>query len=58
VYPRTKTVTLTENWKEYAIDLTDADLKHIIGGIYWAANWDNNPDGATFYLDDIRFEKK
>ncbi len=57
-YARSKTAKLTNNWKEYEIDLREADLSHIIGGFCWATNWDTNPDGAIFYLDDIRFEKK
>lgn len=57
-YSRTKTAKLTESWQAFEIDLKGADLKHIIGGFCWATNWDTNPNGATFYLDDIRFEKK
>ncbi len=56
-YPRSKTAKLDDNWREFQIDLEGANLKHIIGGFCWASNWDANPDGATFYLDDIRFEK-
>jgi exo-beta-1,3-glucanase (GH17 family) len=56
-YPRTKTAKLDNNWKEFQIDLDGANLKHIIGGFCWVSNWDTNPKGATFYLDDIRFEK-
>lgn len=57
-YPRTKTAKLTENWQTFEIDLKGADLKHIIGGFCWVTNWNSNSKGATFYLDDIRFEKK
>jgi len=57
-YARSKTAKLTSNWKEYEIDLRGADLSHIIGGFCWATNWDTNPGGITFYLDDIRFEKR
>lgn len=55
--PRGKTVKLTTNWKACEIDLKGANLKHIIGGFCLATNWDTNPDGAIFYLDDIRFER-
>lgn len=54
--PRTQTVTLTSECQEFEISLQSADLTHIIGGFCWVTNWANNPGGATFYLDDIRFE--
>lgn len=57
-YPRSKTAKLTTNWEAFEIDIERANLKHIIGGFCWVSNWDTNPDGAIFYLDDIRFEKK
>jgi exo-beta-1,3-glucanase (GH17 family) len=56
-YPRSKRARLGRNWQEFEIDLTEADLKHIIGGFCWVTTWDANPKGITFYLDDIRFEK-
>lgn len=31
------------------------DLSHLIGGFFWAASKDDNPNGATFYLDDIKY---
>ncbi|MCK4734028.1 MAG: right-handed parallel beta-helix repeat-containing protein [Methanophagales archaeon] len=51
-------ITLTNNWQQYAINLTNEDLSHLIGGFCWVANKDNNPDGCTFYLDDIKYEYK
>jgi exo-beta-1,3-glucanase (GH17 family) len=56
-FPRSRDAQLTTNWQAYEIDLSGADLTHIIGGFAWVTNWDTNPNGATFYLDDIRFEK-
>lgn len=56
VFPRSIIADLTEEWQEFEIDLEEADLTHIIGAFVWATNWDTNPDGVTFYLDDIRFE--
>ena len=50
-------VVLTKEWKQYTIDLRGRDLSYIIGGFCWATNADVNPDGATFYLDDIKYEK-
>jgi len=55
--PRGITAKLSTDWKVFEIDLKGANLKHIIGGFCLATNWDTNPDGAVFYLDDIRFEK-
>ncbi len=49
-------ITLTSDWKQYTIDLTGKNLTHIIGGFAWATNLDVNPEGCTFYLDDIQFE--
>ena len=56
VFPRSIIADLTEEWQEFEIDLEGANLTHIIGGFVWTTNWDTNPDGVTFYLDDIRFE--
>lgn len=48
-------VILKPEWQKYEIDLSGKDLTSIIGGFAWSANLDHNPDGLTFYLDDIRF---
>ena len=49
-------VVLTPEWKQYTIDLSGKDLSHIIGGFCFSTNVDVNPQGAVFYLDDIRYE--
>jgi hypothetical protein len=49
-------VLLTNDWKKYEIDLRGKDLSYISGGFGWSTNLDVNPDGVTFYLDDIRYE--
>ncbi|MFC1708595.1 hypothetical protein ACFL2J_00850 [Candidatus Omnitrophota bacterium] len=49
-------VVLTKDWKQYTIDLTGKDLSYIIGGFCWSTNIDVNPEGVTFYLDEIRYE--
>lgn len=49
-------VVLDKEWKQYAIDLSGKDFSSIIGGFAWSTNVDVNPEGATFYLDEIRYE--
>ncbi len=49
-------VILNKEWTQYTIDLRGKDLSYIIGGFCWATNVDVNPDGATFYLDEIKYE--
>lgn len=53
----TDAIELTTEWKEHSIDLAGLDLSHIIGGFGFALNGDSNPQGAAFYLDEIRLEK-
>lgn len=47
-------LTLTPEWKEYAIELTGQDLTRIKTGFGWSLVAPGHP--VTFYLDDIRFE--
>lgn len=49
-------VLLTPEWKEYSLDLRGKDLTSISGGFTWAAKEEVNPQGCTFYLDDIQYE--
>lgn len=49
-------VILSQDWREYSIDLRGKDLSYISGGFAWVANVDNNPVSCTFFLDDIHFE--
>ena len=49
-------ITLTADWKEYEIDLSGVDLSYISGGFCWSTNLEQNRDGCTFYLDDIKYE--
>jgi hypothetical protein len=49
-------VILNKEWTQYAIDLIGKDMSSIIGGFCWTANIDENPDGFTIYLDEIKFE--
>ncbi len=49
-------VILSNEWKEYTIDLRGKDLSYVSGGFSWAGNVDANPEECTFYLDDIKYE--
>ena len=51
-------ITLTSEWQEYTIDLTGQNLSYIIGGFLWATSQTQNPSGAMFYLDEIRFRRE
>jgi hypothetical protein len=50
-------VVLTKDWKKYTIDLADKNLSHIVGGFCWSASRDDNPNGFSLYLDEVRFEQ-
>lgn len=50
-------IALTKKWKQYRIDLSDADLSSVIGGFAWVASKDyNSGKKITFHLDDIFLE--
>lgn len=49
-------ITLESSWKQYSINLKGRDLSAISGGFCWATDLDSNPNGLTFYLDNIQFE--
>ena len=49
-------VTLEKNWKAYEINLKNMDLSSVIGGFCWVVSATDNPEGVTFYLDDIKYE--
>jgi len=49
-------VILTKEWTQYTIDLKGKDMSYIIGGFCWSTNVDVNPEGVTFYLDEIKYE--
>jgi hypothetical protein len=47
---------LTNTWQVYTIHFpAGLDLSGVVGGFLWAASKDDNPNGATFYLDDIQY---
>lgn len=47
---------LTKEWKEYKINLTGLDLSCVIGGFCWVVAASDNPEGVTFFLDEITYE--
>lgn len=49
-------VILTDNWRQYTIDLRGKDLSYISGGFSWSTNIDFNLEECTFYLDDLQYE--
>ena len=49
-------IELTDTWKQYTVNLVGKDLTYINGGFGWTVTADLNPDGSTFYIDDIKFE--
>jgi hypothetical protein len=49
-------ISLTQKWKQYEINLEGKNLSSVIGGFAWVASQSSNPNGLTFYLDDILFE--
>ncbi|MBU0503777.1 MAG: hypothetical protein ABH882_01200 [Candidatus Omnitrophota bacterium] len=49
-------VILDKEWTQYTIDLKGKDMSYILGGFCWSTNIDVSPEGATFYLDEIRYE--
>lgn len=49
----TQVLTLSTAWQQVTIPLAGMDLTHIIGGFGWEANAQDDPQGASFYLDDI-----
>lgn len=59
-YPESATVskitqTLSASWRQYNIPLAGKDLSYVLSGFGWSAAVANNPNGATFFVDDIEF---
>ena len=46
-------IKLTQEWKQFTIDLTGKDLRHIVGGFMFLLRRSENPMGAVFYFDEI-----
>ncbi len=51
----TPKLTLTSEWNLFTIDLTGADLSNVVGGFAFVVTKRDNPEGCTFYLDDVAY---
>jgi hypothetical protein len=49
-------ITLTPEWSQYTLDIKGEDLSNVVSAFTWVMRAEDNPNGATFYLDDIRYE--
>ena len=49
-------VKLTPEWKKYSIEIQKEDLSYISGGFCLILTKRENPEGLTFFLDDICYE--
>ncbi len=51
-------LTLSTNWTQYTIDLTDKDLSRVLLGFAWQTKGSiNRGMDITFYIDDIVYDK-
>ncbi|MBF0489943.1 MAG: hypothetical protein HQL15_04920 [Candidatus Omnitrophica bacterium] len=48
-------ITLTKDWQRYEIDLAGRDLSSVIHAFQLTVTGIEDPQGCTFYLDDIYF---
>lgn len=55
-YLRIGPMVLTEEWKQYSIDLKNKDLSYISGGFGFIVKEKDNPKGCTFYIDEIYYK--
>ncbi len=49
-------VILTNQWRQYTIDLRGKDLSYMSGGFSWSTSVDANPENCIFYLDNIQYQ--
>jgi hypothetical protein len=51
-------VTLTKEWQQYEIDLSNKNLSRIACGFGWVANYQDNSDKSKikFYMDEIYYK--
>jgi PKD repeat protein len=50
-------ITLTNQWREYTIDVSSQDLTYVLGGFGWvSSSGENEGQPIVFYLDDIQYD--
>jgi hypothetical protein len=49
-------VRLEKDWKKYEMTVEGKTLSSVIGLFCWVAAGTDNPNGLTFFLDDIQYE--
>lgn len=47
-------VRLSDDWKQYSIDVSGGDLSRIVTAFAWVVAGQGKP--VTFYIDDVRYE--
>jgi hypothetical protein len=47
---------LSQQWKQFRIDLTGRNMSYVLGGFGWVASAAANPSGVDFFVDDIVYE--
>jgi hypothetical protein len=52
----TGTVTLSQEWQQYSIDVSGADMSSVVSGFCWRSEKGQNPLGCTIYIDDVFYE--
>jgi len=50
-------ITLKNKWEKKFLELQGENLTNVPCAFVWVATLSDNPQGCTFYLDDIRYEK-
>lgn len=50
------TVELKTDWQRFELALGGADTSSVLAAFAWVATRNGNPDGLTFFVDDIRYE--
>lgn len=50
-----QSVSLENDWRQFTMNLKGKDLSHISGLFSLRLNKEDNPEGATIYIDDIRY---
>ncbi|MFH0953421.1 MAG: hypothetical protein V1873_03730 [Verrucomicrobiota bacterium] len=49
-------ITLRNEWTQYMLDLSSADLFYVSSGFGLTLKQDANPNGCVFYIDDVQYQ--